>query len=159
VSGGPECTASARRAAPPLVGITDRIDVEFSTDAARNLVDSDAEPMNGVTYLLIDRDGKFTPAFKNVLKQGGVKVKLTPARSTNCNAICERFVGTLRRELLDRVIFFGGPSRRSVMNESVRHYHSERTHQSFENAILEPGVEVARVTGTIKRRDRLGGIP
>ncbi len=141
-----------------VLGITDRIDAEFSTNAARNLVDPDAMSMRGVTHLIVDRDGKFTPAFKRVLKHAAVQVVLTPAGAPDCNAIAERIVGTLRRELLDRMIFFGESSLRQAVNSFVEHYHAERPRQSFDNEILEPGPEVGRTVGRLTRRDRLGGL-
>ena len=112
---------------------------------------------SGVTQLLIDRDTKLTPAFKAFLEKAGVKIKLTP-RSPNCNAIGERWVRTLRRELLDRMIFFGDTKPRSAVKEFVARYHQERPHQALDNKLLEPGVEVDRASGNVKRRDRLDGI-
>ncbi len=141
-----------------ILGVTDKFDHEFATNAARSLVDPDAKSMNGVTHLLIDRVSKFAPAFKAFLENAGVKIKLTPPRSPNCNATAERFVGTLRRELLDRMIFLGEAMLRSAVREFVAHYHQERSHPSFDNEILEPGAEVGRETGKIERRDRLGEI-
>ena len=114
--------------------------------------------MHGVTHLIIDRDGEFTPAFKRVLEHARVKVVLTPAGAPDCNAIAERFVGSLRGELLDRMIFFGESSLRRAITSFVEHFHTERPHQSFDNEILEPGPEVGRQIGRLTRRDRLGGL-
>ena len=114
--------------------------------------------MNGINHLILDRDAKFTPAFKTFVERAGVKIVLTPPRSPDCNSICERWVGTLRRELLNRMIFLGEAHLRAAVSSFVRHYHSERTHQSFENKILEPGDEVGQGVGKLDRRDHLGGI-
>ncbi len=141
-----------------ILGVTDKVDPEFATNAARNLVDPDANSMNGVAHLLIGRDSKFTSALKTFLENAGVTIKLTPPRSPNCNAICERWVGTLRRELLNWMIFFGEASLRAAVNAFVAHYHEERSHQSFDNSILAPRIDVGRAVGAVKRRDRRGGI-
>jgi putative transposase len=140
-----------------ILGVTDKVGDDFSRNAARNLVDPDAKSMAGVTHLIIDRDTKFTPVFKSFLETAGVKIVLTPARSPNCNAIAERFAGTLRREILNRMIFFGAEHLRGALTEFVAHYHGERPHQAMGNEILEPGAEVGKTVGAIHRRDRLGG--
>ena len=55
-----------------------------------------------VAILLRDRDSKFTAAFDAVLTAINVRIITTPVRAPRANAIAERFVGTIRRELLDR---------------------------------------------------------
>jgi transposase InsO family protein len=118
----------------------------------------DTGPAFGVTHLVIDRDTKFTPIFKSFLETSGVKIVITPARSPNCNAIAERYAGTLRRELFRRMIFLGEAHLRRALAEFIAHYHGERPHQGMGNQILEPGPEVGKSAGEIRRRDRLGGI-
>jgi putative transposase len=54
-------------------------------------------------FLIRDRDAKFTAAFDAVLTCNNIQIVRTPVRAPRANAIAERFVGTIRRELLDRM--------------------------------------------------------
>jgi hypothetical protein len=56
------------------------------------------------------------------------------------------------------MIFFGEPSLRKAVHEFLVHYHAERNHQGMANRILDPGQEVGRTTGSIRCRQRLGGM-
>ncbi len=86
-----------------LLGITEKSAPEFARQAARNLIDEGSATMKGVTHLIIDRDEKFTLAFKDAVRHADVKVVLTPPRSPLYNAFAERFVKTLRISVLDRM--------------------------------------------------------
>ena len=74
--------------------------------AARNLV-MDLEDVGGsIKYLIRDRDGKFGAAFDEVLADAGIQVVLTGVRMPRMNAVMERWVGTCRREPLDRMLIW-----------------------------------------------------
>ena len=66
--------------------------------------------------------------------------------------------GSFKREAADRLIFFGEVHLRRVVGEYLSHYHCERNHQGLEGQIIEPGKEVGRADGKIRRRKRLGGM-
>jgi hypothetical protein len=70
----------------------------------------------------------FTHAFRTMLAPGGVKSVRLPARSPNLNAYAERFVGSVRRECLARVIPLGERHLRQIVQDYVAHYHAERNH-------------------------------
>jgi hypothetical protein len=55
---------------------------------------------NGPNYLIRDRDNKYAPLFLSVAKGTGIKVLKTPVRAPKANAICECFIGGLKRECL-----------------------------------------------------------
>ena len=65
---------------------------------------------------------------------------------------------SIKDECLARLIFFGERSLRRAVNEYLQHYHRERNHQELDNQIIEPNDTVGAVVGTIKTRERLGGI-
>ncbi|MGO8748168.1 MAG: integrase core domain-containing protein [Thermoguttaceae bacterium] len=125
---------------------------------ARNLTDAVDGFLKGKRYLLMDRDGKFSPAFRAILKSDGVESLLLPARSPNLNAHLERFNRSLKEECLDRMIFFGESSLRNAVREFLVHYHAERNHQGMGNRILVPGDEVGRANGDVECTERLGGL-
>jgi putative transposase len=72
--------------------------------AARNLLADLADRATTVTFLLRDRDSRFTRAFDAVFTTDGIRILTSPPRAPQANAICERMIGTLRRELIDRIL-------------------------------------------------------
>jgi transposase InsO family protein len=83
-------------------------------------------------------------------------VKLPP-RSPNLNAYAERFVRTIKESCLEQMIFFGEDALRKAVYEFVAHYHTERNHQALGNRLIVP-VMTENTTGTVERRQRLGGL-
>ena len=94
--------------------------------------------LRGKRYLLMDRDGKYSPEFRAVLRHSGAKPLRLPARSPNLNAFAERFVRTIKEECLDRMIFFGENMLRRAVANFVAHYLAERNHQGLDNRLIEP---------------------
>jgi putative transposase len=84
----------------------------------------------------------------------------TPVRAPRANAYAERWVGTVRREVLDRLLIFGCRQLRSVLAEDADHYNVHRPHRALRQLPpLGPG-EPAMVVpaGRVVRRDRPGGL-
>ncbi len=129
----------------------------FMSQVARILTD----PVDGFLlakkFLLMDRDSIFSEAFRAELKADGVRAVRTPASSPNCNAIAERFVGSVRRELTDRMIFVGAASLDHALREFSAHYNAERPHQGIGNELIAPSTP-SSANGRIERRERLGGL-
>ncbi|MBA3914799.1 MAG: hypothetical protein H0X25_13325 [Acidobacteriales bacterium] len=73
-------------------------------------------------YLLHDRDGKFCPAFRQVIRAGNVRPLQLPARSPNLNAFAERWVRSVKEECTSRLIFFGENSLRRALTQYVEHF-------------------------------------
>jgi len=111
-------------------------------------------------FLVRDRDTKFTAAFDAVFAAEGIRVLRTPVRAPRANAYAERWVGTVRRELLDRMLIVGCRQLRSVLAEYVDHDNGHRPHRALEQEPpLRPGVPVTVAPpARIMRRDRLGGL-
>jgi len=80
------------------------------------------------------------------------------------NAICERLAGTLRRELLDRVLILGEGHLRAVLAEYQVHYNTARPHQGIAQRVPDDELDAPRVTVTdldgerILRKPVLGGL-
>jgi hypothetical protein len=125
---------------------------------ARNLTD----PFDGFLlqkrYLLMDRDGKFSTAFREILENEGVEPVLLPPRSPNLNAHLERFHRSLKEELLERMIFFGETALRNAITCFLQHYHTQRNHQGLANQIIHPGEEVGKSSGEVRCRELMGGM-
>jgi putative transposase len=141
-----------------FAGCTPNPDGPWMQQIARNLTDVEDGFLQGKRYVLMDRDGKFSPAFQEILKSEGAEPVLLPARSPNLNAHLERFHRSLKSECLDRMIFFGEAMMRKAVTLFLEHYHQERNHQGLDNRILMPGPEVGQITGKLECRERLGGL-
>jgi putative transposase len=111
-------------------------------------------------FLVRDRDAKFTAAFDAAFVAEGIEVLTTPVRAPRANAYAERWVGTVRREVLDRMLILGCWQLRSVLADYVDHYNGHRPHRALGQVPpLGPGVPVVVAPpGRIVRRDRLGGL-
>jgi transposase InsO family protein len=84
-----------------------------------------------VKFLVRDRDTKFTASFDEVFRTEGIRVIKTPVRSHRANAIAERFVGTARRECLDRFLIFGRRHLEQVIAQYLAHYNEHRPHRAL----------------------------
>jgi transposase InsO family protein len=111
-------------------------------------------------FVIRDRDAKFTAVFDAVFAAEAMEVLVTPVRAPRANAYAERWVGTVRREVLDRMLILGCRQLRSVLAEYADHYNGHRPHRALGQAPpLEPDEPVALApAGRILRRDRLGGL-
>jgi hypothetical protein len=112
----------------------------------------------GKRYLILDRDAKYSDAYRSVLAREGLQVIRLPPRSPNLNAFAERFVRSIKEECLNRMIFFGQTSLRHAIRQFMAHYHEERNHQGLENRLLRPLCAVREPHAPVKRRQRLGGM-
>ena len=125
---------------------------------ARNLTDTEEGVLNGNRYLIMDRDGKFCPQFREMLEQEGVNCVRLPPRSPNLTPHIERFMRSIKQEALERMIFFGESILRRAVRQYLLHYHTERNHQGLNNTIIQAGNEVGDRDGEIQCRERLGGL-
>jgi hypothetical protein len=87
-----------------LAGITMHPDGAWTTQAARNFLMDLGQRAASFRFLIRDRAGQFTNSFDAVFTAAGVRILLSPPQAPTANAICERMIGTLRRELLDRLL-------------------------------------------------------
>jgi len=84
---------------------------------ARNLALSLGERFEGIKFLIRHRGPNFTASFDAVFQATGTRILSTAVQAPRMNAICERLAGTLRRELLDRVLILGERHLRAVLAE------------------------------------------
>ena len=90
----------------------------------------------------------------------GIKAVTLPPRSPNLNAYCERWIRSVKNELLSKMILFGESSLRHCLEHYASHFHAERNHQGKGNVILFPAPEdrIGERAGDIQTRERLGGL-
>src|SRR6266496_810739 len=106
-----------------IAGITPHPTAAFMQQCARQLTDPCDGFLLGKRYLIHDRDTKFTQAFDALLKDRGVEPILLPPRSPNLNAHCERFVRSIKEEVLNQMILLGEASLCYVLTQYLAHYH------------------------------------
>jgi len=79
-------------------------------------------------FLIFDRDAKFSADVVSTVKAMGSQSIRAAFRSPWQNGIAERWVGSVRRDLLDHVIVLDQKHLRQLLNEYIRYYHEDRTH-------------------------------
>ena len=112
-------------------------------------------------FVLHDRDASFTQAFDAVFQAAGIRVVRSAARAPRMNSVMERWIGSCRRELLDRTLIWNQRHLTAVLREYEDFYNSHRPHRALNQAApLRPlpddvtDLEQFRV----RRRDRAGGV-
>ena len=112
-------------------------------------------------FLIHDRDPLFTTAFGEVFMAEELRIITTFPRTPRMNAICERVIGTLRRELLDRILILGERHLILVLREYVIHYDRHRPHQSRQQR--PPDIETQSVRDvsdlrSVRRKPVVAGV-
>jgi putative transposase len=110
-----------------LAGVTANPDGVWMRQQARNLTVE--ERLDGVRFLLHDRDAKFSGPFDEIMRGEGLRVIKTPVRAPQANAIAERWVRSVRNECLDHVLVFGRRHLEQILRGYVTHYNAERPHR------------------------------
>jgi putative transposase len=148
------------RAQASAVIACDFLNERWVTQQARNLVLTLAEQERPVRFLVRDRDSKFTRGFDEVFRSEGIRVIRTPVRAPEAKAHAERWVGSLRRECLDRLLILGRRQLERVVRAYIRHHNEHRPHRSLEQRppLAKPPPTAQLPPTQIGRRDRLGGL-
>ena len=118
------------------------------TQQARNLGLDLAD--EGMRFLIRDRDSKYSGAFDEVFRSGGIRVVKTPVRAPQANAIAERFVRTVRAECLDWLLILNRRHLERVLRVFVEHYNTQRPHRALE---LQPPQPPGATADSHHRRD------
>ncbi len=113
-------------------GITAHPTGDWTTQAARNLFLRHSDVLAGGKALVRDRGSQFIAAFDEVFLSEGIKVLKTPVRTPVANAFAERWIGTLRRELLDRTLIWNRAQLERIVVDYIDHYNEHRPHRSLD---------------------------
>ena len=131
------------------------------TQQARNFTFHVKERTEPLRFLIHDRDAKFCAPFDEVFATEGRRAVRTPIRAPRANAICERWIRTVRAECLEWLLILSRRHLEHVLRVYVSHYNRQRPHRSLQLQAPEQK-EFARTPlslyATVRRRDRLGGL-
>jgi putative transposase len=149
-----------------LAGITTNPDGRWVTQQARNLLMELGDKGIRPRFLVRDRDSKFTRDFDEVFRSEGIRVIKAPLQAPKARAHAERWVGTVRRECLDRVLIVGRRHLEHVVREYAQHYNTHRPHRSLDQRtpLAKPPIDEPAPRAELpqldllRRRDRLGGL-
>ena len=94
-------------------------------------------------YVIRDNDRKFGPNFARVATTSGIKVLRTPYRTPQANAVCERFLGSVRRECLDHFLIWHENQLHRLLKNYVLYFNQARPHQGLGQRIPEPAMLAA----------------
>jgi transposase InsO family protein len=112
----------------------------------------------GPKYLIRDRDSKYATHFSAVA--GSIKEVETLYRTPQANGVCERFMGSLRRECTDHILIHEGRHLERVVKEYTAYFNQERPHQGIEQRIPDQ-YDLTRskpTSGRITSKAILGGL-
>jgi transposase InsO family protein len=145
-----------------LAGITANPDAAWTTQAARNFLLDLGQLTTSVKFLIRDRAGQFTGSLDAVFTAAGIRILASPPQAPRANAICERIIGTLRRELFDRSLIVNEHHLGRVLTEYLLHYNTARPHRSLgqlapAQAPTRPP-EINLAEHRIRRKQVLGGL-
>jgi putative transposase len=144
-----------------LGGVTANPTAAGATQQARNLTMALPEGNERFRFIIHDRDAKFSSSFDEVFQAEGMEVIRTPVRAPQANAIAERFVGTARRECLDRMLTLSRRHLEATLRIYVSHYNGHRPHRALGMEAPAPRrrlYEVGTGLPSVERRDLLGGL-
>jgi putative transposase len=146
------------------VACTSNPNTAWMLQQARNLLMELEDRDRRVRFLIHDRDAKFPSAFDALLASEKIRVIRTPMQAPNANAHMERWVGTVRRECLDRLLILGRRQLEHALRVYVRHYNRQRPHRALDLSSPEASSQSAVRAGSepldlhVNSRDLLGGL-
>jgi putative transposase len=135
-----------------LAGLTANPDGAWTARAARNILMDLGQRTTSPKFLIRDRAGQFTSSFDAMFTAEDIRILASPPQAPRANAICERIISTLRRELLDQ-----------VLTEYLVHCNAARPHRSLgqltpAQAGTRPPEPVNLAEHRIRRKQVLGGL-
>ena len=114
------------------VACTSNPDTAWATQQARNLLMDVGDRDRSPRFLIHDRDKKFPRAFDAIFASEAITIIRTPIQAPNANAHIERWIGSARRECLDRMLIFGRRQLEHVLRVYVRHHNQHRPHRALD---------------------------
>jgi putative transposase len=116
------------------INVTKHPTAHWTMQQLRDAIPAD----HGYRFLIHDRDCIFSQQLNQQVRHLGLRILKTPARSPQANALCERLLGTLRRECMDFVIPLTENHLQGILTEWVQHYNHGRPHMALGPGIPQP---------------------
>jgi transposase InsO family protein len=145
-----------------VAGVTGHPTAPWVTQQARNLAIQLGDALCARKFLIHDRDALFAGSFDQVFRSEGLRVIKTPVRAPTANAVCERWIGSLRRECLDWIPIVTRRQLETAVQAYVCHYNAHRPHRAL--GLRPPQGGLVRLVASrsspchVHRHDRLGGL-
>jgi putative transposase len=143
-------------------GVTDHPAGLWVAQQARNLLVNLGDQAARWTFLIRDRDTKFTRVFDHLWRSAGTEIIRPPVQAPNANAYAERWIRTVRAECLAWLLIVGRGHIEQVLRVYVQHYNAHRAHRALglqpPDAAVEPALGSKDQPAQIHRRDLLGGL-
>jgi transposase InsO family protein len=146
-----------------LIGVNAHPTGAWTSQAARNLLMDLGDHVATMKFLLRDRDSRFTGAFDAVFAAEGIRILTSPSAAPRANAICERMIDTLRRELLDRILIVNERHLRRILTVYLHHFNAARPHRALAQlapaqAETQPPHVINLAGHPVRRRPILDGL-
>jgi transposase InsO family protein len=144
-----------------VLGATEHPVQSWVVQQARNLLIDLGDAEVRAKFVLHDRDASFTQAFDAVFQAAGIRVIRSAVQAPRMNSIMERWIGSCRRELLDRTLIWNQRHLMMVLREYEDFCNSHRPHRALDQAApLRPLPD--GITDLdhfrVRRHDRVGGV-
>ena len=133
----------------------------WTTQAARNLFLRHSERLADARALVRDRGSQFVDSFDEIFRTEGLKILKTPIRTPVANTFAERWIGSIRRELLDRTIIWNRRQLEHLVTGYITHYNEHRPHRSLGQRPPTPNADpppTPPATVTVLRTARCDGL-
>jgi Alcohol dehydrogenase GroES-like domain/Integrase core domain len=138
------------------VGVTRHPTAQWTAQQLREATPFGAGP----EFLIRDNDGKFDADFDRAARGAGIRVLRTAIRAPLINSVCERFLGSVRRECLDHMMTLGERHLEQVLEEyCLRYFNAARPHRGLDQHVPTPEIRTGCTTGSaIRSVSVLGGL-
>ena len=142
-------------------GVTANPTGAWTTQAARNLFLRHGQRLDAARALVRDHGSQFVDAFDEIFRTQGFKILTTPVRTPVANTFAERWIGSIRRELLDRTIIWNRPQLERLVVDYIAHYNQHRPHQALSQrppTLAHDLPEARSTTVNVLRTSRCDGL-
>lgn len=135
-----------------IAGMSEKPNPEWVLENSRNIARL-FENDESTKLLIRDGDGKYPAGFDKLFSKYNTLVKTIPYKSPNLNSYAEGFVGTIKRECLDKFFIFGKAHLEYLIKEYIDYYNNQRPHSGLDDNIIDLDGKTS-----LKCESRLGGV-